>query len=240
MHATDFEFRNRFWIIMLLFSVAFASYGLDHVNVMQAVADWIAGLNNSNSDRLVRFFLALGTILVFIAASIRTWAAAYLRSEVVHDANVHSEALVADGPYRHVRNPLYFGNFLVAAGIGCLASRLGFVILILGMTVVVLRLIGREEAQLEKEQGERFREFCRNVPRLWPALRPRLPSGGVEPHWGQAFIGEAFNWGAFIALLVFDLTLNNTLLWAILATGLLSRILLGFVEKRPLKAVPPS
>lgn len=75
----------------------------------------------------------------------RTWGAAYLRSEVVHDSNLRNETLVADGPFRYVRNPLYFGNVLLAAGMGLFASRLGWLILALGMVVFVYRLIGREE-----------------------------------------------------------------------------------------------
>ena len=35
MKATDFEFRNRFWIFGLIFGVGFWLYALDHVNVVQ-------------------------------------------------------------------------------------------------------------------------------------------------------------------------------------------------------------
>jgi hypothetical protein len=55
--------------------------------------------------------------------------AAYLRTEIVHDTAQHSEALVADGPFRYTRNPLYLASLLMAAGIGVLASRSGFVFL---------------------------------------------------------------------------------------------------------------
>jgi protein-S-isoprenylcysteine O-methyltransferase Ste14 len=33
-------------------------------------------------------------------------------------ANVKTELLIADGPYRLVRNPLYFGNLLMVLGMG--------------------------------------------------------------------------------------------------------------------------
>jgi len=35
--------------------------------------------------------LALGATLAVLAALVRTWAAAYLRSELVHDWKIHSE-----------------------------------------------------------------------------------------------------------------------------------------------------
>jgi protein-S-isoprenylcysteine O-methyltransferase Ste14 len=61
---------------------------------------------------------------------------------------MHSELLVADGPYRHVRNPLYLGNVLQAFGIGLMASRLGFAFLTIANTIFMIRLILREEAGL--------------------------------------------------------------------------------------------
>lgn len=45
-------------------------------------------------------------MLVGAAAEIRTWATAYLGSEIVFDLNLHTNRLVADGPYRYVGNPL--------------------------------------------------------------------------------------------------------------------------------------
>jgi len=230
MKATDFEFRNRFWLIGLIFWLAFSTYSFDHVVTAQAIADLLAGPGTTKADSLARIILATGTLMVGFACLIRTWATAYLRSEVVHDANLHSEALIADGPYRHVRNPLYLGNIFLAVGVGLLAPRSGFVMLLAGMTIFVLRLIGREEAQLRQEQGERFREYCRRVPRLWPAFRPRVYSGGLQPRWGQAFVGEIFMWGFFAGMLAFTLTLKIVLLWAPVAAGLLFRILLGFVN----------
>ena len=57
----------------------------------------------------------------------------------MRDSRVHTERLLADGPYRYVRNPLYLGNIFMAIGIGLTASRTGFLILSLGMTVFVIQ-----------------------------------------------------------------------------------------------------
>jgi protein-S-isoprenylcysteine O-methyltransferase Ste14 len=205
MKATEFEFRYRALLNLIHFWIAFQLYSVDHINIVWAFVRW----NNPRGDFIARLVFGLGALLVGVATTVRTWAAAYLRSDVVHDTALHTETLVADGPYRHVRNPLYLGTFLLSVGLGSLASRSGFVILAVGAAVRVLRLIGREEGELEKQQGESFREFCRRVPRLLPSLRPRVPTGGLRPQWGQAFGGEVFMWGFFIAMVGFTITLQD-------------------------------
>jgi len=205
MKATEFEFRHRSVLNLIHFWIAFQAYSIDRVNVVWAFAPW----NNPHGESLARIIFGFGALLVGTAAAIRTWAAAYLRTDVVHDTKLHAETLVADGPYRYVRNPLYLGTFLLSIGLGLLASRLGFAILAVGAAIRILRLIGREEAELQKERGESFREFCRRVPRLLPSLRPRVPASGLKPQWGQAFRGEAFMWGFFITMVAFTITLQD-------------------------------
>jgi protein-S-isoprenylcysteine O-methyltransferase Ste14 len=66
-----------------------------------------------------RFALFLGAAgLLLLAALIRTWASAYLHSGFVYAAEVKSASLVADGPHREMRNPLYFANVLMAISLG--------------------------------------------------------------------------------------------------------------------------
>jgi len=46
------------------------------------------------------------------------------------------------------------------------------------------------------------------VPRFWPALKPRVPSGNLRPHWAQAFGGESFVWIFGLAELLVAITLR--------------------------------
>jgi len=203
--ATEFEFRHRSILNLIHFWIAFQMYSIDRVNVVWAFVHW----NTPRGAIWARVVFGVGALLLGAAAALRTWAAAYLRSDVVHDAKLHTETIVADGPYRHVRNPLYIGTFLLTVGLGLLASRLGFAILVIGGAIRILRLIGREESELAQQQGESFREFCRLVPRLLFSLRPRVPASGMKPQWGQAFRGEAFMWGFFITMVAFTITLQD-------------------------------
>jgi protein-S-isoprenylcysteine O-methyltransferase Ste14 len=229
MKATEFEFRQRFWLIMILFWGGFWLYQLDHVNVADWAAQHLVPGNDPRQALLLRSFFVLAAFLLLLAAWLRTWAAAYLQSSVVHDANLHSEAVVADGPYRYMRNPLYLGGLLLTVGMGFLASRAGFVFMVAGMTLLYFRLMGLEEANLLREQGESYREFCRRVPRFWPSLAPRVPKGNLEPKWGQAFLGELFMWGFFVGVTCFAVTLKIGLTWWIIGVTLGLWIIRSFV-----------
>lgn len=211
MKATQFEFRYRSLLNLIQFWIAFQLYSFDHINVVWAFFHW----DTPRGIMLARFVFGFAALLLALAAVIRTWAAAYLRSAVVHDTNLHTEKIVADGPYRHVRNPLYLGTFLMTLGMGFLASRAGFAVLVAGAAIRILRLIGREEAELANEQGERYLEFCRRVPRLLPSLSPRVAASGQKLEWGQAFLGEAAMWGFFVTMAGFTITLRDDVAWAL-------------------------
>jgi hypothetical protein len=143
------------------------------------------------------------------AASVRTWATSYLRTEVMIDTTFRTERLVADGPYRFVRNPLYLGTTLLSIAMAVFASRTGALMIVILMPLFLLRLINREEAELKLAQGESYGRYLTSVPRLVPALTPRLPASGAKPHWAQALVGETFMWGFAIALTGFAITLSQ-------------------------------
>jgi protein-S-isoprenylcysteine O-methyltransferase Ste14 len=224
MHGTEFEFRYRFYIHVGVYLLAFTLlYRLDTENVSFALLralhaphlDWPL-----ESDWPFRVMIFGGAAIAFAGALLRTWGSAYLESAVVHDTRVHAEALVADGPYRRVRNPLYLGSLMISFGMGLLASRLGFVVLMVTLTFLALRLIGREEAQLAQTQGESYRKYCAAVPRLWPSLTAKLPASGKRPQWMQALTGEAFSYLFVIAELCFAITLRSRLTWIIVGASL--------------------
>ncbi len=231
MQATDFEFRHRFWFIGAIFGVAFWLYAVDPVNTAVFLVRSLG-----RPDEAVRAVFALATLLLTAAALLRTWATAWLNTEVVHDDALHAEGMVADGPYRYVRNPLYLALWLLAAGMGLVASRLGFVVLVFGMLAFILRLIGREEAQLSATQGEPYRRFCAAVPRLFPSPTPRLPASGARARWGQAWAGEAYFWGFVLAMAMLTLTLNATWSYGISGVSLVLYALLMPVWRARLAA----
>jgi hypothetical protein len=165
--------------------------------------------------------------LVFISAALRTWATAYLNATIVHDAAMHSDQLVASGPYRFVRNPLYLGTILMTIGMSQLASRTGAVFLIVTMTLFQYRLILREEGGLLASQGESYARYLAAVPRLLPASIARLPAGPATAQWGQAIGAEMMFWIFGLAELVFAITLEFRWFAGIMLVGFVSYF--GFI-----------
>jgi len=224
VRATEIEFRHRFWIIGVVFSVGFSLYWVDHVSFAAAVADAV--------HLHARIVLLVGAVLAVAAAALRTWAAAWLASDIVHDAKLHADHLVADGPYRRLRNPLYLGTVLLGAGLGVLASRTGWCVITAALVVFTLRLIGREESALLASQGESYRAYHAAVPSLLPSLRARLPPSGRSPRWGQAFGGEAFMWGFAAAAVSYAATLRWDVAGALLVVAFVARLVATAIERR--------
>jgi len=171
-------------------------------------ADWMSLTAAAN------LLLALGIGFALAGAALRTWGAAYLGSAVVKDGAMHTAetgaanraaegsergGIVADGPYRHLRNPLYLGTFLHTLALALLMPPSGAVFAIVAIAIEQLRLIGGEEAFLEARLGQRYLDYKAQVPNLWPALRPRVAASGVQPGWGMAVLGEIYMWGVAVA-----------------------------------------
>ena len=86
--------------------------------------------------------------------------------------------------------------------------------MLLGEGILLLRLVAREELQLEQKDGKRFRSYAQRVPRFLPALRAPVESDGQSPRWGQAFWDQAFQWGFVATLLAFACTLSDPIGYA--------------------------
>jgi protein-S-isoprenylcysteine O-methyltransferase Ste14 len=224
--AGETEYRIRAWIIAGLFFAAFQLYQWDHVPAAAGLAAWLTR-SGGNVHGMETMIYAFGAAAALAAAALRTWAAAYMRSSVVHDGRVHDSRLVADGPYRHLRNPLYLGTILMAFGVALAASRSGFVVLVLAVTFFQYRLTLREEGALLAAQGEGYRRYLAAVPRMIPSLRPRVPASGMRPRWGQAIRGELFMWGFAFTFALYAATGSTRLLMfgCIVATAMV--LLLG-------------
>jgi protein-S-isoprenylcysteine O-methyltransferase Ste14 len=221
MKATNWEFTNRAIIFGLIFALSFPPYFLDRQNSVAAMSSWLGPKIRMNEDSVAQLLFAFAACMLICAALVRTWASAYLQADVVYAAEVKTQSLVADGPYRHVRNPLYMANVLMAVALGFMMSRIGFAVAVALMVIFCYRLIMREEDELLASQGERYELYLKAVPRLLPSLRARVAWAGHKASWGAGFKSESWYWGFAVAVAVFAITLKLQVFFAILTASVI-------------------
>jgi len=220
MRASNWEFRYRALLFGMVFWISFSFYAIDRQNVTAFLANGIEHRFAINADLLGRAILFGAAILCALAALVRTWASAYLHAGIVYAPEIKTSALVADGPYRFVRNPLYFGNVLLAIGTGALMSRTGFLFVVIAMIFFCYRLILREQGELENAHATPYTAYLRAVPVLWPALAPRIRASGQRPNWAAALKAECWCWGFAVGVLAFAITFKLPLFFMGLAVGI--------------------
>jgi protein-S-isoprenylcysteine O-methyltransferase Ste14 len=153
---------------------------------------------------------ALGVPVALAGEAIRGWAVGYSGVTTRGDT-VMAPALVTAGPYAYVRNPLYVGNFITAAGFALAftghnapARRLALVAGSLGaMLGVYAVVVPHEERFLRATFGEAFDAYVDAVPRVLPRTEP---AGSQRGSYDPSVIGRAesrtfVTFGAMLAVL---------------------------------------
>ena len=225
MRATTLEFRLRFLIMVVIVGLGFWSPWIEAWGFGQRipVLEWLA-LETSRAG-LLPFTLAspaviaLASLLALAGAVLRVSGTAYLGASTMLDARMQGGRVVASGPYRFVRNPLYLGTLFMMAAMGFAMPPTGAVFTLVLVGVFLVRLILAEEAHLTAQMGETYEAYLRAVPRLVPRLRTHVETGEARPYWTRAVVNELAPIGVFIALSCFSWTYNNeTILRAILVS----------------------
>lgn len=198
MKATQFEFRFRLIIILLLYTVGFWApwtWTEGHFVPPTSTA-WLAlsttlarwGWLDLHSATLLVTGLAI--LFAFAGAVLRVWGTAFLGASIVHSGPMRAGSVMAAGPYRYVRNPLYLGSWFLAVSIAILMPPSGAAIFLVVLGLFYFRLILGEEDFLAAQIGDSYLEYKKQVPRLVPALRPRIPDSAARPQWGMSLVAE--------------------------------------------------
>jgi len=158
------------------------------------------------------FSIATGLPIAFAGEVIRMWAVGYSGVTTRGD-EVTAPALVTAGPYAYVRNPLYAGNVVTAAGFALAftgknspAARFALVTgALAAMLGVYAVIVPHEEEYLRATFGVAFEEYVARVPRIVPALEPSEPQHGS---YDPTVIGKAesrtwLTFGATLAVLAY-------------------------------------
>jgi protein-S-isoprenylcysteine O-methyltransferase Ste14 len=221
--ASRFEFQHRTWFIFGIFCVGLTCYWVDPQNsgvvLARSLRSHIALFQTPSPQTSIRIVFLIGAFVVALGGLIRAWGAAYLRAEVVSDSKVRTERLVADGPFRYTRNPLYLGLLIGVFGAGPLFSRTGWLVQMILASMFCYRLIRCEEAHLVLVQGEKFVTYYYAVPRLLPALKARVSASGAPPHWHEAFATQTPWWAIAAGEVAYAVTLRLSIALLVALAG---------------------
>lgn len=108
--------------------------------------------------------LISGVAISLIGLAIRAWASGYLKK---------NQELTTTGPYAHTRNPLYFGTFIMAAGIAISTNVWWFVVLFVALYLIIYAPVMMAEAEtLNKLFPVAYTSYSKRVPMFLPRLSP--------------------------------------------------------------------
>lgn len=206
-----------------------------NIKLRISTIEWLA-LEIGRSG-IVTFAVAVPIVIVFGAAlaafgaGLRVWGSAYLGYDVVHHSQMQAGGVMAAGPYRYLRNPLYLGGWFMMAAISMLLTPSGALFLIAMIALFYLRLILGEEAFLANKLGDAYKLYLRAVPRIVPRFRNNFAAADAHPHWLTALLTEMMPIGTLVTMAVVPWTYDNiSALEGILISFVISLIVRGLIK----------
>jgi protein-S-isoprenylcysteine O-methyltransferase Ste14 len=240
MRATALEFRLRMYIntaIIVLGVWAPWIAPARRVLMMEWLPLELARLRLVPFSAAVPAVLAGAAILAALGAILRVSGTAYLGPATVIHPDMKASAIVANGPYRYVRNPLYIGLGCMVAAMALVMPPSGAALSLVLLAVFLLRLTLGEEAFLSAGLGDPYRAYLAAVPRFLPRLRTSLPRSAARPQWARAFVAELTPIGVFIAIVILFWDYNVDLVARIIliafGLSLVTHALMPNAEREP-------
>lgn len=200
MKATGLEFRFRVLIICALYFLGFFApwerFGADANPNPVRLWSWLSiagartGLLSVGNAYLA---VTMSAVALSVAGAwLRVWGTAYLGHFVMRNPAMQAGAVMASGPYRYLRNPLYVGMVLTSMAVAMLMPASGALFFLAGLIVFTIRLIGGEQAFLAGQLGEDYSEYRKAVPSILPSLRSRVAASTAKARWLHGIIAECF------------------------------------------------
>lgn len=240
MKGTALEFRLRMWIQIAIVVVGYWSpwIGAQDFGRRISTLEWLA-LELSRTG-LMAFRIAAPVVIILAALVagagmiLRVWGAAWLGHSTVHDGAMQAGGVMAGGPFRYTRNPLYLGGWFLMIALSMVMPPTGALFTIVLMGVHFLRLILGEEAFLAGKLGEPYRKYLRTVPRLVPCLHPALPRVDGQPDYRKAIPAEITAIGIFVTMAFLSWQFGNSLMVAAVVISFMASMVVRGLLQAPI------
>lgn len=239
-------FRFRVLIFTLLSLLGFYAPWIRYFSTGPAPSTWITLSAWVARTGLLDYAQATVTVTVAVVACallgafFRLWATAYIGVGVMNDKSLRADHIVASGPYRYLRNPLYLGNLLTCAAVSILMPLSGALVFLAGVVLLTVALVAAEGPHLAQQLGAAYDTYRKQIPSFIPALRTHVPPAPVRPRWLQALAAESFHVGYALCLLLFAWQYNvDLLLRCLLICYGISLVANGIFSFRSVRAATP-
>lgn len=143
-----------------------------------------------------------GAILAAVGELIRLWGVSY-SGGATRTRKIGATQLVTNGPYAHLRNPLYFGDILIYIGaIIAAGAWLPYLmwIVIFFFSFQYMAIIRMEEKKLLELFGEEYERYTSAVPRYFPRISPYPYRSKIKPSLKNALRSEK---STFLNIIIF-------------------------------------
>jgi hypothetical protein len=198
--ANDFETHHPTLLHLIIVCAGFATYLADPDDIVWRF------IRDSPVRRVLEHILfCLATLLIGAGAAVCTWSSAFIEPPNAdsYDSSVGRGRL----------HTLHLGDWLYAVGLAFLAPLWGFIVIVVGESIRIARLLLRE-----KDDAQRRRT-------LSPQSSDSTPNP-TFPNWPRALRRQAVKWGVLLTMVVFAITLvdrvadygvlMSVLMWALL------------------------
>jgi len=119
--------------------------------------------------------------------------------------------VMAAGPYRYVRNPLYLGSWGMVGAMCFLMPPTGALLPWSAHCFSDAHRSGGRGIS-NRATGRALSDYLSAVPRLVPQVHTTLPPSSQQPHWLRAVIAEINPIGVFIVFAALSWSYNNRLM----------------------------
>jgi len=236
MRASAIEFRLRMAINASIIILGFWAPWIEAWGIGKRISliEWLAlQLSRLGVASFSFSTVSLIILAVLFAASgvaFRISGTAWLGPTTVNSIDMIAGNIMASGPYRFVRNPLYIGLWCMAAAMAFLMPATGALFSLVLITVFMTRLTLGEEAFLTRQLGQPYLTYLQAVPRFIPRLRGAPASSAAKPDWLRASLTELTPVGVLLGIAVFsrnyDLALAGRIILIFFGASLIARAFL--------------
>ena len=195
-----FKYRGHLPLILFLFAIPIAfctPYGeIEKIEFVRP-SIWIFSL----------LFVFVGHLFRILTIGRR-----HMQSSGRNRSHQVAKELNTTGIYSMVRHPLYLGNGLIWIGLVCFLENSWFIVIfILVFWLYYERIMFAEERFLERQFGEKFKQWSARVPAFIPSFRNRIPSN-CSFSWRIVFKNEYPGWISSMTTVLFLLILKKSVI----------------------------